>query len=65
VKKLFECFNCHAENEFETEGALMSLTEAVNVNRSRIYLIPCKNCGQENRVEVICDDTEGKPRGGL
>jgi transcription elongation factor Elf1 len=52
MKKSFVCLKCGAMNEFETNGALMHLTEAKKVEKSHVYIVACRHCGAQNRVEV-------------
>ncbi len=52
MKKKFICISCKTENEFETDGATKLLREAVEVEPIDVYLILCKKCGKENRIQI-------------
>ncbi len=52
MKVKFECRECKAENEFDTEGQVQQLLEWKMEPKETIYIVECKACGAENRVTV-------------
>jgi len=52
MKIRFKCFQCGEENEFETDGSIMELREAIEIDQYDIYIVNCRSCGAENRIKV-------------
>ena len=48
----FKCFKCKQVGEFDTDNSMMELLENLRAEPHDVYLVNCKNCGAENRVEV-------------
>jgi len=52
MKMRFKCHQCGKENEFETDGAIMELREAIEIDPHDIYIVNCQSCGTENRIKA-------------
>jgi Fe2+ or Zn2+ uptake regulation protein len=57
MKRHFKCLQCGATNEFDTDSESFhaTLRECDNPPEDDIkdvYVLYCKNCGAENRVEA-------------
>ncbi len=48
----FECYECGIESKFETDGAIMELREAIQIDPYDTYIVNCQSCGAENRIKV-------------
>jgi len=52
MKMRFECYECGIESKFETDGAIMELREAIQIDPYDTYIVNCQSCGAENRIKV-------------
>lgn len=52
MKVNFECIECKAENEFDTEGQKQILLELKTGIKKTTYIVECQLCGTENRIRI-------------
>ena len=52
MKKKYNCYKCGKENEFDTNSGIMELRENINKKNTDVYIVKCKFCKTENRIQL-------------